>query len=194
MSDICGACGATLERSDSIHVAGEGPRCYPCFNREIAERMGVDHEAPQFQPVVLQDADGAPHTFRIRSILVPTGHELEAVEKTDDDRPGYRFAVLGDFEDDPWELFQRLFARMRDAIARRHIRRSKFGWQLTSDQRLVGRIEWDPESGGRVPLVVIDGKAFSWEEVGHMLMTFEGFTLEARVEDTIELVRDVPSV
>ena len=39
MSDICGACGATLERSDSIHVAGEGPRCYPCFNREIAERM-----------------------------------------------------------------------------------------------------------------------------------------------------------
>lgn len=46
----------------------------------------------------------------------------------------------------------------------------------------------------RLPLVVIDGKAFSWEEVGHMLMTFEGFTLEARVKDTIELVGDVPSV
>jgi hypothetical protein len=65
---------------------------------------------------------------------------------------------------------------------------------LTSDHRLVGRIEWDPESEARLPVVVIDGKAFSWEEVGHMLMTFDGFTLEARVKDTIELVGDLPSV
>jgi hypothetical protein len=107
---------------------------------------------------------------------------------------GCRFAVLGGFEDDPWELFQRLFARMRDAVGRRHIRRSEFGWQLASDQRLVGRIEWDPESDARLPLVVIDGKPFTWEQVGHMLLTFEGFTLEARVKDTIELVGDVPSV
>jgi hypothetical protein len=83
---------------------------------------------------------------------------------------------------------------MRDAVATRDVRRSELGWQLTSDQRLVGRIEWDPESEARLPLVVIDGKAFSWEQVGHMLMTFEGFTLEARVKDTIELVGDVPSV
>jgi hypothetical protein len=155
--------------------------------------MGLDYDAPQFQPVVLADADGAPHTFFIRSILVPTGHELEAVEKTENDRPGYRFAVLGDFDADPWELFQRLFASIRDAVATRHVRRSEFGWQLTSDHRLVGRIEWDPRSEARLPLVVIDGKAFSWEEVGHMLMTFEGFTLEAHVKDTIELVGDVPS-
>jgi hypothetical protein len=194
MSEKCGACGATLGPSEAIHVAGEGPRCYPCFNRAIAERIGIDYDDPRFQPIVLEDGEGAPHTFLIRSILVPTGHELEAVEKTDDDRPGYRFAVLGDFDADPWELFQRLLATRRDAVAMRHVRRSELGWQLTSDQRLVGRIEWDPESEARLPLVVIDGKAFSWEQVGHMLMTFEGFTLEARVKDTIELVGDVPSV
>ena len=76
----------------------------------------------------------------------------------------------------------------------RHVRRSEFGVQLTSDQRLVGRIEWDAKSDGRLPLVVIDGQAFTWEQVGHMLMTFEGFTLEARVKDIIEIVGDVPSV
>jgi glutamate formiminotransferase len=32
------------------------PRCYPCFNREIAQRMGLDYDAPQFRPVVLDDA------------------------------------------------------------------------------------------------------------------------------------------
>ena len=128
MSDRC---GATLEPSEAIHVAGEGPRCYPCFNREIAERMGLDYDAPQFQPVVLEDADGAPHTFVIRSILVPTGHELEAVEQTDDDRPGYRFAVLGDFEADPWALFQRLFASMREAVTTRL--RPALGVRLAAD-------------------------------------------------------------
>jgi hypothetical protein len=39
-----------------------------------------------------------------------------------------------------------------------------------------------------VPLLVIDGKAFTWEQVGRMLMTFEGFTLVAHIKDTIEVV------
>jgi hypothetical protein len=58
------------------------------------------------------------------------------------------------------------FASMRDAVATGHVRRSEFGWQLSSDQCLVGRIEWDPESDAHLPLVVIDGKAFSWETGG----------------------------
>jgi hypothetical protein len=33
----------------------------------------------------------------------------------------YRFAVLGDFDVDPWELFQRLYANIRRAMAPRHI-------------------------------------------------------------------------
>lgn len=184
----CGVCGKPLESFETIHVAVQGPRCYPCFNRETADRLGVDFDEPQFQPIVLEDADGTLHTFKFRSMLVPTGHEVEALEITDDAQGGYRFAVLGDFEADPWELFQLLYAKMRIEIATRHVHRTEFGWQLTSDQRLVGRIEWDPDSDVRLPLVVIDGKAFTWEQVGHMLMTFEGFTLEARIKDTIEEV------
>jgi hypothetical protein len=52
----------------------------------------------------------------------------------------------------------------------------------------VGRIAWDPERGGEVPLLVIDGRSFTWDQVGRMLMPFEGFTLRAVVDDTIEVV------
>ena len=45
-----------------------------------------------------------------------------------------------------------------------------------------------PNSDVRLPSVVIDGKPFTWEQVGHMLMTFEGFTFEARIKDTIEML------
>ena len=75
-------------------------------------------------------------------------------------------------------------------IAMRHVQRTEFGWQLTEAHHLVGRIDWDPASDGRLPLIIIDGKAFSWDRLGHMLMRFEGFTLEARIRDTIELVSD----
>ena len=180
--------GKPLESGETIHVAGDGPRCYPCFNRETAERLGIDHDEPHFQPVVLEDADGTPHTFTIRSMLVPTGHEMEALETVEEGRSGYRFAVLGELETDAWELFMQLYANMRRAMVTRHVQHTEFGWQLTSDQRLVGPIEWDSDSETRLPLVVIDGKAFTWEQVGHMLMTFEGFTLEAEIKDTIEVL------
>jgi hypothetical protein len=66
---------------------------------------------------------------------------MEAIERLDEGRAGYRFAVLAEFEADPCELFQRLYANMRRELALRHVQRTEFGWQLTSDQRLVGRIE-----------------------------------------------------
>jgi hypothetical protein len=173
---------------ETIHVAEKGPRCYPCFNREMAEHIGVKFDNVQFQPIVVADADGVSHTFDIQSMLVGTGHEMIAREIATADEPGYRFAVLGDFEADAWGLFQRLYARMQQQMAKRHVHRTEFGWQLTETDRFVGRIEWDPNSDVRLPLIVIDGKAFTWEQVGHMLMTFEGFTLEARVRDTIEVI------
>jgi hypothetical protein len=193
MGTTCGACGRPLGSFETIHVAGEGPRCYPCFNRETADRLGIDFNEPRFQPIVLADADGTPHTFTIRSMLVPTGLEMEALEIVNEGRGGYRFAVLGDFEADTWGLFQRLYANMRREMAIRHVQRTEFGWQLTSEQRLVGRIEWDPDSDVRLPLIVIDGKAFTCDQVGRMLMTFEGFTLDARVKDTIEVIGEEPS-
>jgi hypothetical protein len=79
---------------------------------------------------------------------------------------------------------------MRREMAQRHVERTQFGWQLTGEHRLVGRIEWDAETNGELPLIVIDGKPFTWEQVGRMLMTFEGFTLDARVEETIQVVAD----
>jgi hypothetical protein len=122
------------------------------------------------------------------SMLVATGHEMEALEITNARQLGYCFRVLGDLEADAWELFRHLYEKMRREMARRHVQRTEYNWQLTSDQRLVGRIEWDSDTNGALPMIVIDGKPFTWEQVGRMLMTFEGFTLIAQIEDTIEVV------
>jgi hypothetical protein len=184
----CGACGKSLGSFETITVGETGDRCYACFNREMADRLGVAFDNTPLQPIVIADAEGVPHTFKIRSMVVATGHEMEPLEITNDRQLGYCFRVLGDLEADAWELFRHLYEKMRREMAGRHVERTQYGWQLTSDQCLVGRIEWDSDTNGALPMIVIDGKPFTWEQVGRMLMTFEGFTLVARVEDTIEVV------
>ncbi len=94
----------------------------------------------------------------------------------------------------PWQrrrhggLFGRVYEKIRTALARQQLRRGEFGWQLELDQPVSGRIDSDPDSDIRVPIVTIDGREFSWAQLGHMLMTFEGFELELRVRDSIEVV------
>ena len=188
MNGQCGKCGRTFGAGELISVTGVGERCYTCFNEEMAARMGVEFDATPVQPIELADADGVRHRFEIQSLLAATGREMIAQEVPRPERGGYRFEVLGDHEADAWGLFQRLYDKMKREMAVRHVEQTEFGWQLTKGQRLVGRIEWDDQTEGLVPVLVVDGKAFSWDEVGRMLMTFEGFTLHARVEDSIEVV------
>lgn len=153
--------------------------------------MGVAFDQTPLQPVELPDHQGVMHRFEIRSFLCPTGREMVAEEvPRREDGGGYRFAILGDFEADAWALFQRLYQKMRQEMAQHYLERGDHGWRLADRARLVGRIEWDrdPEVDGRVPLVVVDGKALTWEEVGRLLMQYEGWTVRLQVEDGIDIV------
>ena len=62
-----------------------------------------------------------------------------------------------------------------------------------TDERLIARGEHSADKyamGLRCSLVLPSGlgKPFTWEQVGHMLMTSEGFTLEAPITDTIQVL------
>jgi hypothetical protein len=185
----CGLCGEILRPCDSISVADVGVRCYPCFNGEVADRLGIDFDNTPIAPVTVADFDGVPHRFEIRSMLCGTGHAMYAREVGPRDaRGGYRFEILGDFEADAQDLIELLRDRIRQGLSVRHVQQTEHGWQLTPAHRLSGVIEWDPETDGALPLLIVDGRTFTWDQIGRMLMTFEGFTLNAIVEDTIELV------
>ena len=185
----CGLCGTTLRPADSISVAEVGERCYRCFNDEAAERLGVDFDNTPIPPLVVTAVDGLRHRFAIRSMLVSTGHAMYAREvRQRDARGGYQFAILGDHEADARQLFALLRERIRQGLSVRHVRETEHGWQLTKAHRLSGVIEWDPEAECALPLLIVDGRTFTWDQIGRMLMTFEGFTLNVTVEDTIEVV------
>lgn len=185
---VCGRCEQPLKSHESISVANVGLRCSRCFNQETAAMIGVDFDNTALQPVTVTDVDGVEHTFEFRSMLVPTGHALYARERVPDEHEGHEFSVLGDFDANVWDLFRVLYDRIRRGLAVRHVERGELGWRITDPCPLVGRITWDPERAGEVPLLVIDGRPFTWDQVGRMLMSFEGFTLQAVVRDSIEVI------
>jgi Calcium binding len=170
-------------------VTDVGERCYRCFNEELADRLGIAFDNTPIAPVAVADADGVRHRFEIRSMLVGTGHAMRAREVGSRDAAGgYRFEILGEFEANAQDLFKLLRERIRQGLSVRHVQETEHGWQLTPAHRLRGVIEWDRETDGAAPLLIVDGRTFTWDQIGRLLMPFEGFTLNAIVEDTIEVV------
>jgi len=184
----CVVCGTSYRGFEGVFFGDQGEHCLPCFNKKVARQMGIAFDQVDLQPVTLKDVDGGPHTFHVQSRLAATGLVVEAFEIDDEVPRGYRFSVIGDFEADAVALFSDLYERMRQALSVKQLRRGEFGWGIDLDQTVSGRITSNPEDDEQMPVVVIDGRELSWEELGHMLMTYEGFTLDLRVRDSIDIV------
>ncbi|TMA62120.1 MAG: hypothetical protein E6J69_19460 [Deltaproteobacteria bacterium] len=191
-TERCEDCGHQVPTYDTIHLtlsAKQSRICTRCFNALIAKRVGVDFEHPNFAPIVLEDAAGTTHEFHFRTRHGGDHVAVEAFEIADHQAGGYEFQVLGDPSDDPIRIFQQLFERMRRALGRKHIEENEHGPQIAKSAEgwvVRGQIEWDDEEQGRVPRLVIDGKGYSWEQIGRMLMSFEGFRLKMETYDRSE--------
>ena len=188
-AERCDDCGRQVPNYDTINLtAVDRTRlvCTRCFNARIA---GVDFEHPSFEPVVLEDAAGKPHEFHFSTRHGGSHIAVEAFEVEDGHPSGYQFQVLGDPTKEPIAIFQQLFERMRRALARRHIVESEHGSQIADSAEgsvVRGHIEWDEYEHGRVPRLVVDGKSYSWDQIGRLLMSFEGFQLKLEVYDKSE--------
>jgi len=191
-SSRCDRCSTDVPSYDTVHTTIDShPRllCNRCFNALVAERSGVDFEHPEFAPVVLEDAAGERHAFHFRTRLGGDHVAVEAFEIQDGSPGGYQFQVLGDADADVLATFQQLFERMRRALRRRHVEDGEVGAQIVKSDEgwiLRGQIEWDEEEDGRVPRLVIDGRSYTWDEVGRMLTSFEGFHVKLEVHDKSE--------
>lgn len=191
LKEVCDSCGKLLAAHESVHLQDKKrPQllCFRCFNKYAAKRMGIDCPEPEIEDITLSDRSGHVHRFTIRNQLVPSGILIEAFEVVNGRRGGYEFGVLGDHEDDYLKLFAELFERIRRGLARQHIEEGVLGRQISSGNTVRGRITWDEEFDGRIPMLVIDGIEVTWEELGGMLMTYEGFQFKLEIRDRSEEV------
>jgi len=185
----CDTCGRELSFGATISVTGRGTYCSPCYNTWLATERGVRFDNAQFEPVTLRDGRGVAHTFRVHSRLAPgAGHVMEAFEEGTEH--GYEFKVMGPEESDAIALFQELFARMREELDRQYLKEGDLGPRFVEHDRLRGRIETDRET--HEPVLVVDGRSRSWEEIGRLLLSYEGWNVGIEILHSIEDAPDVP--
>lgn len=186
-SATCERCGDHVPFYDVVHygnVEKSESLCMHCFNRAAAAQMGVEFEEARFESVLLTDCNGRAHSFQVRRRLCPSGQVIEAFELLDDERGGHQFAVLGDVAADPIEVFAQLYERMRRGLARMHVADGPYGPSLEATGPVRGRIssdyDVDPEPE---PVIVIDGRTFTWAQFGRMLLSFEGWQFRLEIVD-----------
>ncbi|HEX7911700.1 MAG TPA: hypothetical protein VF534_26905 [Paraburkholderia sp.] len=184
----CEQCGNQTPPWDTIHCGSCDGRyellCALCFNARIAESTGfTDFENVRLDPIRLIDCDGEPHQFHFQFRLLGDRIALDAFELRGELRAGYRLQLIGEADDDVFVLLGRLVETMRRALSVRHI---DFHERRIIDSTVRGHIEWDESQAGRLPLVVVDGKEVSWDDLGQMLMSMEGWQFPLDIADPSE--------
>ena len=188
----CETCGTAVPPYDVVNYGSieQGYRelCNRCFNAEVAGAMGLERfENVRLHPVVMTDCVGERHEFHFRLRLLGSTAALDAFELIAGAPGGYQFEILGEPDDEPLSLLGRLIERMRRSLSVKHLVRGEHGTQI-ADSTVCGRIEWDGSEDGRIPLLVIDGQKVSWDELGRMLMSFEGWQFRLAICDRSEEV------
>jgi hypothetical protein len=184
----CEQCGTLTPPWDTIHCgSGDGRYellCSRCFNARIAESAGfTDFENVRLDPIRMADCSGESHQFHFQIRLLGDGLALDAFELRGDLPAGYRFQLIGEPDDDVLLLLGRLVEKMRRALSVQHI---DFRERRIIDSTVRGRIEWDEAQDGHLPLVVVDGKEVSWNDLGRMLMSMEGWQFRLDIADPSE--------
>ncbi len=187
----CQTCGRAIAGFESVHYGsiegGYRDLCNRCFNQEVAMAGGIDFAHVQFEPLEIPDAVGETHRFHFEIRLLGDRVALNAFELVGGVPGGYEFQVLGDAEADLFELMGQMVPRIRRALARQHLKPEPHMPGLHIADFLVrGRITWDDNEDGRLPMLVIDGKEISWERFGRMMMGFEGWQFKLEIRDRSE--------
>jgi hypothetical protein len=148
----------------------------------MAEELEVELD-PQIETFSLKDYQGISRTFHVERRLHPIGIYLEASENIEF---GYKFAVHGELDSNQMELLNKLIEKTRRGLAKQQVETRVFPngqtYKTILNDQFTALIEYDETSDG-IPLVIIDGKPFSWEQVGRMLMSYEGFQIKVKLYD-----------
>ncbi|MBL3599591.1 MAG: hypothetical protein JMN25_06955 [gamma proteobacterium endosymbiont of Lamellibrachia anaximandri] len=126
----------------------------------------------------LEDSKGLPHTFQFRTHIFSDELSLEALEVTENDE-GYGFSVIADADQDLYLTFKSLFERIHRELLRQHLEHYDSGYRI-KDGVVRGQITSEADDPS-APLLIIDGKPISWEELGRMIPEYMGFCFKLEI-------------
>ncbi|GEN81830.1 hypothetical protein SLU01_01420 [Sporosarcina luteola] len=174
----CTICGNTPVR---VQFDGQ-PLCIDCYNAMMAEEFGVD--LPKLPKTFsVDDVNGVQRIFEVERRVMATAIVLTARERWEH---GYEFEVDGELVADQHTLFDQLKEKTKRGLSKTYLESGEYPsgapYISVKGNHLKGVLSYN-ETDSEAPLVIIDGKPYTWEEVGRLLQAFEGFQVKIEMKD-----------
>jgi hypothetical protein len=195
----CGRCGTKVSANEIIiiergSISPAEHICYDCNNQAIAGRMHVNYIPLKNKTLAVTDGKGNERVFSLKQVIHNTGIGILAEEATESGLPGYRFSILGSFDEKQADILEKLTQKIKRNTSAQYISTRKFaGNSITTINgfKVAGRLETNTnENTNGLPVFYVDGKAYTWEELGNILKRFEGFQFKL---DFMEMTEDLLS-
>ncbi len=158
--------------------------CNKCFNEYMAGVLDIDDYDGFEKEVTFTDCDNVEHIFRIIKRISHVGIIWKAVEFLDEENIGYKFEMHQEFEDNPLKVLKELYKKIENGLSKKFIEKKiSFGREffILKENKAEGRIEWDDDYDGHIPKFNIGGKEYSLEELGRMMMAYEGWNFKLEI-------------
>lgn len=187
LCEVCHEVEASVRLTDGDMV---NRYCMDCFSDINARELGIAQEVIP-EEIIVQDFQGVRRHFNVVKRILPNDFFLEAEEGI---QYGYHFAVHGAVDVDQQLLFQQLHMKVKQGVSKQYLTEETFPMSATkylqmSSEEMVGRIssseDYDPE-----PLLIIDGKPISWEELGKVVLGHEGFQFKLTIKDITDEIEE----
>jgi hypothetical protein len=115
-----------------------------------------------------------PHLFTLEFMLFPHLKSLKAYETGDSK---YKCEVCGELDDSFFQMWTQLMERLEKMLSVKYITPDG-RW---NGMKLLGYLAYNNDSDACN--VIIDGKAYTWEELGRIVATSEGFQIKIEIAD-----------
>jgi hypothetical protein len=170
MCEICGKESRIALRQDKK----KAHYCVECYNELLAKLMGVTFPREIPKEISFYDNEMNLHSFALEFMLLPNCKLLKACE-TGESR--YKCEVLGEVDDSFLQMWNQLMERLKKMMSVKYITPDG-GW---NGMKLLGYLDYNSDNG--VCDIIIDGKAYTWEELGRIVATNEGFQIKIEIAD-----------
>lgn len=152
--------------SDEVEGSREGGGDYP----EVMEEHHLD-------------CQGRQRLFRLRIYGGGVATFLTATEIMEGDEKGMRLLMRFNEDTEP-PPYGEIREKIEERLATRDLVRDPNSGNLVVLNGLIrAQITCDPDSGSEFPLFLIDGEEITWEEMGRLLMTYEGWGLRIKITE-----------
>jgi hypothetical protein len=159
--------------------------CGDCYNERISEEYDIEDFKDFIHEVTYTDCDGELHHFLISKMIFPgAGVEWHATELLDNDIVGYSFEVIQKFDDDPRRAVAAIHEKVKRGLAHKFIKKKVNhgkAFLCLCNNTAEGRVESDNKRN--IPRFVIDGKEYTYEQLGEILLTYEGWNFKLEIKE-----------